>query len=66
VEEYKNVRLPMRLFILSTEHILTGPCKRQIPLHPREGMSKKQYNLKIKEKKQTLRLTVQDDGHILK
>jgi hypothetical protein len=35
VEEYKNVRPPMRLFIPSTVHILTLHRKRQILVHPR-------------------------------
>jgi hypothetical protein len=54
IRVWKSIKMldyPMRLFILSTEHILTGPSNDKYLYTQEEGdVLKKQYNLKIKER----------------
>jgi hypothetical protein len=68
VEEYKNVRLPNEVIysIYSTYPEWTIVNDKYLYTQAEGDVLKKQYNLKIKKGKQTLRLTVHDDGHILK
>lgn len=68
VEEYKNVRLPNEVIysIYRTYPDWTIVNDKYLYTQEEGDVLKKQYNLKIKKDKQTLRLTVRPNGDILK
>ncbi|MFT5714741.1 MAG: hypothetical protein ACI9WT_001305 [Flavobacterium sp.] len=68
VEEYKNVRLPNEVIysIYSTYPAYTIVNDKYLYTQEEGDVLKKQYNIKIKKGKRTLRLKVRDNGDILK
>jgi len=68
VENYKNVRLPNEVIysIYRTYPDWTIVNDKYLYTQEEGDILKKQYNLKIKKGKQTLRLTVRPNGDILK
>lgn len=68
VEEYKNVRLPNEVIysIYRTYPDWTIVNDKYLYTQEEGDVLKKQYNLKIKKDKQTLRLKVRPNGDILK
>ncbi|SDW86393.1 hypothetical protein [Flavobacterium degerlachei] len=68
VENYKNVRLPNEVIysIYRTYPDWTIVNDKYLYTQEEGDILKKQYNLKIKKDKQTLRLTVRPNGDILK
>lgn len=68
VENYKNVRLPNEVIysVYRTYPDWTIVNDKYLYTQEEGDILKKQYNLKIKKDKQTLRLTVRPNGDILK
>jgi hypothetical protein len=68
VEKYQNIRLPNEVIysIYRTYPDWTIVNDKYLYTQEEGDVLKKQYNMKIKKGKQTLRLTVHSNGHILK